>query len=147
VAVFLLYAHKTVHNFIQTRRQMSKIFMESITNGKGGEYSVVHQSRTKISESARGVLTCIFVEMTCNKVICNKQVLKNGGTDPPFLTSALHVDEWSAPCPSHFTPSEKATGTHWIGGWVGPSLDTVEKREILHCRGSYLGHPAHSYTD
>jgi hypothetical protein len=31
-------------------------------------------------------------------------------------------------------PRERALGTHWIGGWVGPrvGLDAVEKRQILH---------------
>jgi hypothetical protein len=32
---------------------------------------------------------------------------------------------------THFTPSERTPGTHWIGGWVGPraGLDAVAKRE------------------
>jgi hypothetical protein len=51
-----------------------------------------------------------------------------------------------ASCPSCFTPGERAPGTHWIGGWVGlrAILGTVEKREILHCRESNLGHSAYS---
>jgi hypothetical protein len=46
-----------------------------------------------------------------------------------FLNSALVVGEWSAPHPGRFTPEERVTGTHWIGGWVGPraGLDAVEK--------------------
>jgi hypothetical protein len=33
-------------------------------------------------------------------------------------------------------PRDKAPGTHWIGGWVGPraGLDTVVKRKILSLR-------------
>jgi hypothetical protein len=48
------------------------------------------------------------------------------------LTSALEGGEWSASCPSHFTPRERAPVTHWIGGWVGPRaiLDVVVKRKI-----------------
>jgi hypothetical protein len=48
------------------------------------------------------------------------------------LTSALDGGEWSGSCPSHFTPRERAPGTHWIGGWVGPRAipDTVGKRKI-----------------
>jgi hypothetical protein len=48
------------------------------------------------------------------------------------LTSALDGGEWSASRPGRFTPREKAHGTHWIGGWVGPRaiLDTVVKRKI-----------------
>jgi hypothetical protein len=46
-----------------------------------------------------------------------------------FLTSALAGGEWSASHPCHFTPGERAPGTHWIGSWVGPrtGLDDVEK--------------------
>jgi hypothetical protein len=45
---------------------------------------------------------------------------------------ALEGGEWSASCPSHFTPGERDPDTHWISGWVGlaASLDTVEKRQI-----------------
>jgi hypothetical protein len=48
------------------------------------------------------------------------------------LTLALDGGEWSASCPSPLTPRERALGTHWIGGWVGPraSLDMVLKRKI-----------------
>jgi hypothetical protein len=43
------------------------------------------------------------------------------------LTSALNGGEWSASRPGRFTPRERAPGTHWIGGWVGPRavLDAV----------------------
>jgi hypothetical protein len=49
-----------------------------------------------------------------------------------FLTSALDGGEWSASPPGHFNPRERAPGTHWIGGWVGPRavLDTVVKKKI-----------------
>jgi hypothetical protein len=48
------------------------------------------------------------------------------------LTSALDRDEWSASCPGRFTHRERAPGTHWLGGWVGPraGLDAVVKRKI-----------------
>jgi hypothetical protein len=36
----------------------------------------------------------------------------SGGVAPPFLTSALGGGEWSASCPGHFTPGERAPGTH-----------------------------------
>jgi hypothetical protein len=41
----------------------------------------------------------------------------SGVITPPFLTSEVGVGELSALCPSHFTPGERAPGTHWIGGW------------------------------
>jgi hypothetical protein len=48
------------------------------------------------------------------------------------LTSALDGGEWSVSRPSCFTSRERAPGTHWIGGWVGPRavLDAVVKRKI-----------------
>jgi hypothetical protein len=43
-------------------------------------------------------------------------------------------------CPCDcFNPTERAPGTHWIGGWVGPraGLDTVAKQKIPSpCRDS-----------
>jgi hypothetical protein len=55
-----------------------------------------------------------------------------GGVDVKihvFLTSAPAGGEWSALRPCHFTPGERAPGTHWIGGWVETRacLDYVEK--------------------
>jgi hypothetical protein len=49
-----------------------------------------------------------------------------------FLTSAIDKGKWSASRPGRLTLRERADGTHWIGGWVGPRtvLDTVVKRKI-----------------
>jgi hypothetical protein len=46
------------------------------------------------------------------------------------LTSALDGGEWSSSRPGHFTPRERAPGTNWIGGWVGPGavLDVVKRK-------------------
>jgi hypothetical protein len=40
--------------------------------------------------------------------------------------------EWSSSRPDRFIPEERASGTHLIGGWVGPraGLDTAVKRKI-----------------
>jgi hypothetical protein len=48
------------------------------------------------------------------------------------LTWALDGGEWSASHSSRFKPKERDSGTHWIGGWVGPRavLDAVVKRKI-----------------
>jgi hypothetical protein len=59
-----------------------------------------------------------------------------GGVDVKthvFLTAALVGDEWSALRPCRFTPGERAPGTHWIEGWVGPrvSQDDMEKGKFL----------------
>jgi hypothetical protein len=58
-------------------------------------------------------------------------VLGSGGIAPRVLNLGTWW-EWSASRPGHFTPSERAPGTHWIGGWVGSGngLDTVVKRKI-----------------
>jgi len=50
-----------------------------------------------------------------------------------FLASALDGIEWSASRSGRFTPGEKATGTDWIGGWVGSrfGLDVVVKRKNM----------------
>jgi hypothetical protein len=51
-----------------------------------------------------------------------------------FLTSAIAGGEWQ------LYPGERAPGTHWIGGWVGPraSLDKVENRKFLTLPGLKL---------
>jgi hypothetical protein len=75
----------------------------------------------------------------------------SGGIAPPFLTSTLDGGEWLASRSSHFTPGEKAPGTHRIGGWVGPrtGLDDVERRKTLPLPGLELrplGRPACSQS-
>jgi hypothetical protein len=61
---------------------------------------------------------------------------RNGGVAPHILASALDGGEWSASRPGRFTPKERAPGTHWIGGLVGPRtvLDAVVKRKIPSSR-------------
>jgi hypothetical protein len=44
----------------------------------------------------------------------------SGGIAIPFLTSALDGSEWPASRHGRFTAGEKAPGTYWIEGWVGP---------------------------
>jgi hypothetical protein len=68
-----------------------------------------------------------------------------------FLTSALAGGEWSVSSPSRFNPGEKATGIHWIGGWVERrgGLDDVEKRKFFILPGlelRLLGRPARSQS-
>jgi hypothetical protein len=61
-------------------------------------------------------------------------VLGSGGIAPRILNLGTRWSggEWSASLPDRFTPRERAPGTHWIGGWVGPRvvLDAVVKRKI-----------------
>jgi len=51
------------------------------------------------------------------------------------LTLPLDGGEWSASLPGHFTPKERASGTHWIEGWVGPRA-THRKYKRLKLGGS-----------
>jgi hypothetical protein len=57
-----------------------------------------------------------------------------------FLTSALVRGEWSASHSCRFTTGERASGTHWIGGWVDPraGLDDLKKRKFLTLLGLEL---------
>jgi hypothetical protein len=50
-----------------------------------------------------------------------------------LLTSALDGGKWSASHTNCYGPMERAPGTHWIGGWVGPiaGLDAVAKRKKI----------------
>jgi hypothetical protein len=71
----------------------------------------------------------------------------SGGIAPPFLTSALD-GEWLASRPGHFIPGNRAPGTHWIGGWVGPRIGLYAvKRKILTWRESNADRPARRHTD
>jgi hypothetical protein len=76
------------------------------------------------------------------------------GIAPSFLTSAVAEGEWSASRPCLFTSAGRATGTHWIEGWVAPRacLDAVEEK-ILDPTGIQTSWPsavqpvASQYTD
>jgi hypothetical protein len=52
--------------------------------------------------------------------------------------SALVGGDWSASRPGRFTFKEKAPGTHWIGGWMGPRAASGRRGEvkILHPTGT-----------
>jgi hypothetical protein len=55
-----------------------------------------------------------------------------------FLTSALDGGDLSASRPGRFTPEERAPGTQWTAGWVGPRavLDAVAKRKKTASAGN-----------
>jgi hypothetical protein len=68
-----------------------------------------------------------------------------------FSSLALDGGECSASHPGRFTPGERAPGTQFIGGYVGPrfSLKDVEKRKFLTSSGLELrpiGGPARSQS-
>jgi hypothetical protein len=64
-----------------------------------------------------------------NEALCWEDFWGNGYIDPFFffLTMALVGVKWSASRPGHFIHRERAPGTYWIGGWMGPraGLDTA----------------------
>jgi hypothetical protein len=69
----------------------------------------------------------------------------HGCIDPHFL------DLSTSSRPGRFTPRERAPGTHWIGGWMGPrtGLDDMEKGEFLEPTGTQtrpLGCSAHGQS-
>jgi hypothetical protein len=49
-----------------------------------------------------------------------------------FLIAALDKGEWSASRAGRFTSGERASGTHWTGGWEGTraGMDTVAKGKV-----------------
>jgi hypothetical protein len=51
--------------------------------------------------------------------------------------------------PAALPPGERALGTHWIVGWVGPSvsLQAVEKTKFCPCQESNPGRPGRLYID
>jgi hypothetical protein len=64
---------------------------------------------------------------------------ESGDSSTHSLNSALDGGEWSASRSGRFNPRERAPGTHWIGGWVGPGavMVMVVKRKIPSpCRES-----------
>jgi hypothetical protein len=70
-----------------------------------------------------------------------------GGVDVQihiFLTSALVAGEWSASRPCLFTPGERAPGTHWIEGWVGPRAGLDGLENILYPTGTRTPTPRSS---
>jgi hypothetical protein len=67
------------------------------------------------------------------------------------FTSTLVGSEFSASRPCHFTPVERAPGTHWLGGCMGPraGLDNVKKRKfltLLKLEMRPLGRPARNQS-
>jgi hypothetical protein len=54
-----------------------------------------------------------------------------------FLTLALDGGKWQSPCPGHFTPEGRASGSHWIRCSVTPGvhLNAAMKRQIFSLLG------------
>jgi hypothetical protein len=63
----------------------------------------------------------------------HEDIWGSGYIAPPFLTSELNGGEWSILRPGRFTLGERASGTHWIGGWVGPRVGLITSNAHLMC--------------
>jgi hypothetical protein len=69
----------------------------------------------------------------------------SGCIDPHFLDLVFSFTPWP------LYPQERASGTHYIGGWVDPraGLDDMEKRKFLTLPGLELrplGYPARTQS-
>jgi hypothetical protein len=111
----------------------------------------LYRANKPSEDKGKGKVVPVF-----NKAPRHEDVLGEWRYSPTHsLTSALDGGEWSASHPGRFTARERAPGSHWIGGWVGPRavLDAVVKRKIpSSCRESNLRIPilqpvAQRYTD
>jgi hypothetical protein len=62
------------------------------------------------------------------KALRHEGVWGSGCIDPAFLDLGTSWRWMVSSCPGRFTPAERVNGTHWLGGWVGPtaSLDDME---------------------
>jgi hypothetical protein len=101
---------------------------------------VSYRSTNWLEKAERG--SCFFVngslqlavhEKVLNWAPCHLGVLGEWRySSTHSMTSALDGEECSASRPGRFTQRERAPGTHWVGGWVGPRtvLDAVVKGKI-----------------
>jgi hypothetical protein len=73
----------------------------------------------------------------------------SGCIDPRFLDLGPSWRSVVSFMPFRFTSEERASGTHWIGGWLSPRacVDDVGKRKFLTLPGLELQPVASSYTD
>jgi hypothetical protein len=61
-----------------------------------------------------------------------------------LLITALVGGEWSASRPRRFTLGEGASGTHWIGRWMGPRAGLYDVEKILDPFGTRISTPQSS---
>jgi hypothetical protein len=73
-------------------------------------------------------------------LLLHEVVCGSGCIDPHFLDLSISWRWVVSFTPRPLYPRERAPGTHWIGGWVGPraGLDDMEKRKFLTLPGLEL---------
>jgi hypothetical protein len=108
-----------------------------------GQYLVEHELGESILKGQASPLLKVKLKLSLCYFLTEHHATKvywgRWGAIHTFLISALAGDEWSASRPGPFTPRQRALGTRWIGGWMGPRavLDAVVKRKIpSSCRES-----------
>jgi hypothetical protein len=94
-----------------------------------------HYASRKLQLKCENIVTVrckvkVKLSLCLTKHLAMKTYWGIGGIVPQFLTSALDGGEGSVSLPGRFIPRERAHGTHWIGGWVGPRavLDAAKKK-------------------
>jgi hypothetical protein len=100
--------------------------------------TVYHGVTTTVEQHAtdhaphRAVKVKVKLSLCLPKHHAMKTYWGSGGIAPRILDFGTRWGEWSALRPGHFIPRERAPGTHWIWGWVGPrtGLNTVVRRKI-----------------
>jgi hypothetical protein len=77
--------------------------------------------------------------------LCHEGIWGSGGIDPHFLDLGTSWRLVVSFTPRPLYPGERASGTHWIGGWVDrkAGLDDTEKGKFLTLPGLEL-RPARS---
>jgi hypothetical protein len=110
-----------------------RIFEELLPDLHGKEFiSVLESCKTGLNNYCSKIKVTVKLSLCFNRAPRHEGVLGEWRYNSTHsLTSTLDGGEWSASRPGRFTPKERAPGTHWIGGWVGPRavLDMVVKRK------------------
>jgi hypothetical protein len=105
-----------------------------------------------LKNANRGPLVKVKLSLCLtNEVLRHEGVWGRGCIDPRFLDLGTCWRWVVSFAPQSIFPAERALGTYWIRGWVGPrtGLDIVEKRKFLALPGPELrplGRPAGSHS-
>jgi hypothetical protein len=117
---------------LQTRKCLKEISRRKIN------WSQVPDGRLTLGQTGR-----LAVGRKLAHSLTHYAIKTYGGADAQihvFLTLALVGSEWSVSRPCNFTQGERAPGTHWIRGWVGPraGVNDTEKRNFFTLTGLEL---------
>jgi hypothetical protein len=99
-------------------------------------YALISEDDRDFNRMCKYRTALLLNEVKVKVFLCLTNNIAYGGVNVSIhicLTSALDGGEWSASNPGRFILAERAPGTHWIGGWLGPrtGVDNVGKRKFL----------------